>query len=201
MPAKELELSMIVLAGGRSSRMGMDKSDLFYRDETFLEIQVEKGRRLGITDILASGYRGKRCPARLVMDRFAGRGPLGGLEACLRQARWQRCLVLSVDVPLVSVEELRRLVEADLRNGAMAATLLMHGERQEPLMGVYSAQLSDAMAEALEAGNGSVLGFLRKHGYGVYQSHGEEAQFQNINEISDYRKLLESENIKHLEDK
>lgn len=197
MPTKGAELSMIVLAGGRSSRMGTDKSDLVYQDQTFLEIQIEKGRLLGIEDILASGYRGTSCSGRLVMDRFAERGPLGGLEACLRQAKNERCLVLSVDTPLVSVEELKRLVEADAGNHA-PATLLAHGSRQEPLMGVYSVRLSKAMAEALEGGNGSVLSFLKKCGYSLYHSHGAEAQFQNINKMSDYKNLLQSDRDKHL---
>ncbi|MCI8814329.1 MAG: molybdenum cofactor guanylyltransferase [Lachnospiraceae bacterium] len=192
------EYSMIVLAGGRSSRMGRDKSDLIYRERTFLDIQIEKGRRLGIGDILASGYRGADCAGRLVMDRFAERGPLGGLEACLRQAVHSRCLVLSVDTPLLSVTELQRLLEMDGRN-SFPATILKHGDRLEPLMGVYSVALADAMAEALEEGRGSVLALLKNYGYGVYRSNAEEAQFQNINEMSEYQELLQKDDHSHLE--
>lgn len=190
---------MIVLAGGRSRRMGRDKSDLIYRDQTFLNIQLQKGRQLGIRDILVSGYRGKRCEERVVMDRLEGRGPLGGLEACLRLAYHKRCLVLSVDVPLVSVQELERLIEEDERSRQRIAegnenrqriTVLQHGEKQEPLIAVYDTGLADAMAEALAQGNGSVFAFLRKTGYGVYISQGEECQFGNINEQSDYQGLM-----------
>lgn len=188
--------SMIVLAGGRSSRMGRDKSDLIYREQTFLDIQIEKGRKLGIEDILVSGYKGDGCAGRLVMDRFAERGPLGGLEACLRQATHGRCLVVSVDTPLLSVAELQGLLEAD-RETVAPATLLCHGDRLEPLMGVYSVDLADAMAAALAAGNGSVLALLRKEGYGVYRSAGDEAQFQNINERAQYEKLLRRDGITH----
>ena len=46
---------MVVLAGGRSSRMGSDKCDLKIEKSTFLEWQIEKGRALGITDIQVSG--------------------------------------------------------------------------------------------------------------------------------------------------
>lgn len=188
--------SMIVLAGGRSSRMGRDKSDLIYREQTFLDIQIEKGKKLGIEDILVSGYKGDGCAGRLVMDRFAERGPLGGLEACLRQAVHGRCLVVSVDTPLLSVSELQGLLEAD-RETVAPATLLCHGDRLEPLMGVYSVDLADAMAAALAAGNGSVLALLRKEGYGVYRSAGDEAQFQNINERAQYEKLLRRDGITH----
>lgn len=51
------QMSMILLAGGLSSRMGSDKADLCWNGKTFLEHQIEKGKRLGITDIVVSGYR------------------------------------------------------------------------------------------------------------------------------------------------
>ncbi len=192
MAAEDLGLSMIVLAGGRSSRMGKDKSDLVYRDQTFLEIQIKKGEQLGIDDILVSGYRGSGCDGRIVMDRFAGKGPLGGLEACLRQAVHDRCLVLSVDTPLVPVSELQGLIQQD-RQGSDPATILQHGQEQEPLIGIYRTKLADPMAEALERGRGSVFAFLKKVGYGVYQSKGERVQFGNINEKTDYERLLKTD--------
>ena len=64
-------LSGIVLAGGRSSRMGTDKAGLSFRGMTLLEWQVSKLQRLGIEEIIISGSRGVR-------DVFPGRGPLGG---------------------------------------------------------------------------------------------------------------------------
>lgn len=57
---RKKEISMIILAGGASSRMGRDKSDLTIDGKTFLEMQIEKGEKLGINDILLSGYRGKK---------------------------------------------------------------------------------------------------------------------------------------------
>ena len=56
---RKKEISMIILAGGASSRMGRDKSDLTIDGKTFLEMQIEKGEKLGISDILLSGYHGE----------------------------------------------------------------------------------------------------------------------------------------------
>lgn len=39
-----MKYSMIILAGGRSSRMGRDKSELMLGEDTFLEAQIRKGR-------------------------------------------------------------------------------------------------------------------------------------------------------------
>lgn len=181
-------LSMIVLAGGRSSRMGTDKADLPFQGQTFLEAQIQKGRQMGIRDILVSGYRGRCHGVRVVPDRLEGRGPLGGLEACLRQSAKTMCLVLSVDTPLVTVPVLRHLTEAH-RAAGRQITILEHGGKQEPLIGVYDTRLADAMAEALARGNGSVFAFLRKNGYGVYESREDERQFQNVNDQADYRRI------------
>ena len=43
---RKKEISMIILAGGASSRMGRDKSDLTIDGKTFLEMQIEKGESL-----------------------------------------------------------------------------------------------------------------------------------------------------------
>ena len=42
---RKKEISMIILAGGASSRMGRDKSDLTIDGKTFLEMQIEKGEK------------------------------------------------------------------------------------------------------------------------------------------------------------
>ena len=49
-------ISGIILAGGRSSRMGRDKAALPFGDGTLLSAQTKKLHALGITDILISGY-------------------------------------------------------------------------------------------------------------------------------------------------
>ena len=106
----ENKIALVILAGGKSSRMGREKSDLILNGNTFLEIQIEKGKQLGIKKIYISGYKGVRCTEEIVMDRIKNRGPLGGLEACFRKASeegFSHCLVLGVDTPLVPKEELK----------------------------------------------------------------------------------------------
>lgn len=185
---------MIILAGGYSSRMGTDKSDLVYQRKTFLDIQIQKGVELGIQDILVSGYRGMGCKERVVMDRYEGTGPMGGMEACLRQAVGERCLVVSVDTPLLTVSELGKLIAEDERN-CFRATILRHGLKEEPLMGVYDSGLADVMTEELERDSRAVFALLNRIGYGVYHSQGEEIQFKNINDMRDYQSLLNGQMI------
>ena len=154
------KISMIILAGGASRRMGCDKSDLMIDGKTFLEMQIEKGEKLGISDIILSGYHGeKKYKYPVVTDRIPGKGPLGGLEACLRRAENPHCLVLGVDVPLVPVQELSALIST-VNRAKSDAVILRHSGHEEPLMGIYRTDLADSMLEEITLRKGSVFAFL-----------------------------------------
>ena len=184
--------SMIVLAGGKSSRMGTDKADLCIGDKSFLELQIEKGRELGIQDIQVSGYRGKRCPVPVTPDRFPEKGPLGGLESCLRRAKQEKCLVLGVDIPLIPVTELENLLSASEKSES-AVTVLKHGDRKEPLIAVYHRDLADGIREEITQGKGKVFGFLDKIGYTVYECKAPEQYMTNVNTPEIYIQIKERE--------
>lgn len=186
---RKMQMSMVVLAGGKSSRMGTDKSDLLLDGNTFLECQIEKGRQLGITDILVSGYARGTCSAPIVKDREAQKGPLGGLEACFRQAVCDQVLVLGVDVPLIPLSELKGLT-LRRRVSDKKVTILQHGGKEEPLIGIYSRDLADDMLEEITLRKGSVFAFLRRTGYDVYESKMAHEYFANINCPEDYEKYI-----------
>lgn len=187
------KLSMVVLAGGMSSRMGRDKADLSYEGRTFLERQIEKGRKLGIKHILVSGYRGDKCKEVVVKDRYPNKGPLGGLEATLRKAETEHCLVMTVDVPLVTEEVLQLLIR-DYRKAWMDGTgkairVVKHEDRTEPLIGIYRSNLAEMMKQAVNEGSGSVFRFLEKTGYDISESGASEEIFQNVNCPEIYEKI------------
>ena len=186
---RKKEISMIILAGGASSRMGRDKSDLTIDGKTFLEMQIEKGEKLGISDILLSGYHGEnKYKYPIIPDRFPGKGPLGGLEACFCKAKNPYCLVLGVDVPLVPAEELTALIRQSLHSDAKAV-ILSHSGHEEPLMRVYSTDLADAMLEEITERKGAVFAFLRKNGYECYESQAAAWYFSNINDSETYKEI------------
>ncbi len=182
-------VSMVVLAGGRSSRMGSDKCDLKIEKSTFLEWQIEKGRALGITDIQVSGYHGAACSVPVTPDRFPGKGPLCGLESCFRRAREEQVLVLGVDIPLVPAEELERLV-IQSREKQKKAVILRHRGKEEPLAGVYDRDLADEMLAEIRERKGSVFAFLNRIGYDICESTAPEESFANINRPEDYHRRI-----------
>ena len=183
----ENKTALVILAGGKSSRMGREKSDLILNGNTFLEIQIEKGKQLGIKKIYISGYKGVRCTEEIVMDRIKNRGPLGGLEG------FSHCLVLGVDTPLVPKEELKSLVDKAQKESENRAVLLRHAEKEESLMSVYESSLYQEIAQFLETGQASVFRFLNQVGYDCYDTQAEEWYFTNINEPDVYQEICKKE--------
>ena len=188
----ENKLAMIVLAGGASSRMGREKSDLLLNGRTFLETQIAKGRQLGVNRIYVSGYHGEGCTEEIVMDRIKERGPLGGLEACLSKAAGDgadRCMVLGVDTPLVPVSELQNLIQSASADDQNRVTLLRHNGKEESLMAVYETSLSSDIRAFLERGQASVFRFLNEIGYSCYDTQEDDRYFTNINDPKAYEEV------------
>jgi len=98
----------LILAGGRSSRMGTDKASLAYQGAPLLEHMKNIARSLGSERVLVGGGPGGDLP-----DAIAGAGPAASLAALAGvqggPARW---LVIPVDMPLLTPPLLQRLVAA-----------------------------------------------------------------------------------------
>ena len=168
--------------------MGRDKAALPFRGMTLLEWQVRKLRGLGIEDIMLSGSREEMEGIRVVPDELPGRGPLGGLHACMKRALHQDCLVLSVDVPLVPPQALEELAQVH-REGGAAVTLLRHGDKWEPLIGVYQSGLHRVAGSLLAGENTAVRRLLDETGFQPVDWPGDEAVFLNCNTPEDYALL------------
>ena len=107
MASTALPLIGIVLAGGRSSRMGRDKALLRWRGQTLLDHQLETLRLSGVDQTCVSGRRPEH---NGIADPQPGAGPLGGLAGVAAAIQEDvNLLIVPVDMPLLSPELLRRL--------------------------------------------------------------------------------------------
>ena len=156
----EQTLSGIVLAGGKSSRMGRDKAFITVRGRTLLQRQVEKLRAAGIEDIMISGHESEKL-GRFVPDIYPDLGPLGGLHACLKSAKGEACVVISVDTPLIPTFALNLLVGAYQGSGCDAA-VLENDDIIQPTLGVYSVSILPTVEEMIHNGDSDMIDLLKK---------------------------------------
>ncbi|WP_298016570.1 molybdenum cofactor guanylyltransferase [uncultured Dysosmobacter sp.] len=170
--------SGIVLAGGRSSRMGRSKAGLCLCGKTFLEWQIEKLRSLEITDILLSGANCPTIPGtRRIPDLLADRGPLGGLHACLQAAKCPQCVVLTVDMPLLPESVLAKMC----RCHETEVTVLEHGGMQEPLVGVYNSDVAGPIAALIAEHSAPVRKLWERVDWSAFEYDGPEELILNCN--------------------
>ena len=144
-------LSGLVLAGGRSSRMGREKALIDFEGQPLVLRVADRLARAADPVLLATGNPGRLGPVgyREVADVSAECGPLGGLVAGLEASPHELVAVVAVDMPYVSPELLKFLVS--LRQGE-DAVVPMGATGLEPLHAVYSTSALPAMRNALADG-------------------------------------------------
>lgn len=166
-------ISAVILAGGRSSRMGSCKAELPWEGKTLVEHQVNKMRELGIKDIMISGYPVPIEGTRFVPDKHPLKGPLGGIHAGLLAAKNPHCLVTGIDTPLVPMDVLSDLIDTHI-SSSRNITVLSHDGKIEPIMAVYESWLAGIAETILMTDNTSVRVLLNKVGYSKYLFTGDE---------------------------
>lgn len=100
----------IILAGGRSSRMGTDKATLAWRGMTMIEHVVAQLLRGGFAELVVVAGRGRAhaipglagAPARVVWDEGEFEGPLKALRLGLSQVGAQVAFACGCDLPFVN---------------------------------------------------------------------------------------------------
>jgi molybdenum cofactor guanylyltransferase len=158
--------SAVLLAGGASRRMGVDKAllqapggrapspPLLMWQRQFRVLQA-----LEPAEILISGPRRPGFPeaVRCIADRLASRGPLGGLAACLDQITTPFLLVLAIDLPFMETEFLARVLDACQPGRGAVPRGPAH---YEPLAAVYPRAAARTANAALDAGQLRLQGFV-----------------------------------------
>ena len=186
--SKYKNVSAIVLSGGKSSRMGTDKCDLEYEGQKLINIQVNKMKELGIDDIIASGYRGKECDAIVIEDDIM-KGPLSGILKGLMSIKNDRAFVISVDVPLVQIESIKKVIDYSFAKD-LDIVMIRHNGNREPLMGVYKKKLIDNINEILTGDNYSIMRLADSAKYEFLDLDDDDSFYLNVNNKDDYNKLL-----------
>jgi molybdopterin-guanine dinucleotide biosynthesis protein A len=108
-----MTFSALILAGGKSSRMGCDEALLPFGQESLLERQIRLAREAGAIEVFVSGRGGldySRFGCHVLKDQFRDGGPLAGIERGLTSISTPMLLVLAVDLPLMCSECLHRIL-------------------------------------------------------------------------------------------
>ena len=182
--------SLLLLAGGKSARMGTSKAELLYEGKTFLEHMLDKAHALGIEQCYISGYASQRDDVHTVWDIYPNRGPLSGIHASLLRIQTPYCLVLPVDAPKLPPDILEALLHHHEAGNSEKVLIWEHGIRQEPLIAVYPTAMAVHIEELIRDHAAPVFRAIDTWGFDSFRMEMEQEQIININTPELYNKLL-----------
>lgn len=183
-------LTCIIFAGGKSSRMGEDKSLLpFGKFTSLTEFQYQRltplFTRVAISTKTADKFDFN---ADFILDpQEVEYAPTAGFVSAFREIADERIMVLSVDTPFVESSIFQRLLNAD--NAELDAVIAKTSEGSHPLCGIYHRSLLGEFERMLADGDHR-LGKLLANSKTLYVDFSDEAPFANLNHPHEYQEAL-----------
>ena len=131
--------------------MGSDKAMLPLGEQTLLQRALRVGSEVAPRVRIVGPRSRYGLFGEVVEDIYEACGPLGGIHAALSATHTDLNLVLSVDMPLMTPEFLRWLVDQADRSHELITIPEADG-RQQPLCAIYRKQAVDAIERTLKSG-------------------------------------------------
>ncbi len=183
-------ISCVIFAGGKSSRMGQDKSLLpFGNCDSLAEYQYKRLSKLFDNVYISAKENKFDFDTNVIEDASTETvfAPTAGFEAMFSQLQDERIFVLSVDTPFVDKKEIRRLLDND--NQTLDAVIAKTASGSHPMCGIYHRSLLPAFKTMLEEDNHR-LGQLLKISKTEFVMFENEEAFANLNHPHEYEAAL-----------
>lgn len=183
-----MNVGAIILAGGKSSRMGSDKGLLLLEKKPLVAHVIETLRKLTPDIILVSNqeeYKDFGIP--VYEDLIKDAGPLAGIYTGLTYAKNHKNIVLSCDVPLVSVELLSFLIENSINYDV---TIPFNNNKTHQIIGVYDKSCVKVFKQELDNNQRKMKVALEKVKLNVVDANQFDAkEFTNVNTPAELKEI------------
>ena len=183
------EITCVILSGGKSSRMGEDKSFLpFSTSNTLIEYQYQRLKPY-FKDIYISSKTDKFDfidKNFLILDENKDiYSPILALDTIFDKLKNQKIFIITVDTPLVTIESISRLIkESENYDICIAQT-----ERTHNLCGVFSSNISLSI-KTMITNNIHKINYLIKNNEYNLVDFPNNSDFININNKTEYKMAL-----------
>jgi molybdopterin-guanine dinucleotide biosynthesis protein A len=186
------QATAIIMAGGDSSRTGVDKSMLQIKHRTIIE-HIYEQLRGSFDQILIStnnmekyAFLGCDC----VPDKIPGQGPLMGIASALKASTNKLNFVVACDIPHIDTGFVRKmLIEAQEVDIVIPTT---GKEKYEPLFAIYNKSALKGINQVLSAGKRKIsdaFGHCK-----VKYINLKAKRFTNLNTMEEYEEFREKYN-------
>jgi len=186
-----IDIPCVIFAGGKSSRMGEDKSLLpFSSFDTLTEFQFSRLNKIFNNVYISTKDRSKfNFDAAFIEDVEIDKifAPTAGFVAVFQELDAEKIFVLSVDAPFVSEQEISKLLDND--TDSSDATIAQTPFGIQPMCGVYHRSLENKFIQML-SDDTHKLGHLLKGVKTNYVAFSDKKAFLNLNHPHEYTEAL-----------
>lgn len=180
------DITCVLFAGGKSSRMGQDKSLLPFGDySTLAEFQYHRLSQF-FSNVYISTKSSEKFgfDAPFILDPIdVDYAPTAGFVSSFRALSQERFMAISVDTPFVDESVFTSLIQADRDD--LDAVIARTKEGSHPLCGIYHRSLLNHFERMLREGDHR-LGKLLYSSNTAYVEFDDEKVFMNLNHPDEY---------------
>ena len=187
------KLNGLVLAGGKSTRMGKDKGSLDYHGKPQREFMADLlSQFCEETYISVRENQVVQSEYKLLEDTFVGLGPFGAIASAMRNNPNTSWLVVACDLPLLDEKTLNFLVEN--RNSSKVATAIYNPETgfPEPLITIWEPRSYQVILNFLAQGYSCPRKVLINSDINLLKLE-EPRVLLNVNDVVGYDKVKSDE--------
>ncbi|OQR40534.1 molybdenum cofactor guanylyltransferase [Aliarcobacter cryaerophilus] len=183
------EIPCVILSGGKSSRMGEDKSLLpFSSSNTLIQYQYERLKPY-FKEIYISSKNNKFDfidEKSLILDENKDiYSPILALDTIFKKFENKKVFIITVDSPFVSIEAIKKLIDESIETDICVAKT----EKIHNLCGVFSSNIRKTINEMISEDIHKIFYLIRnnKHKIITFTNNNE---FMNINNKNEYNDAL-----------
>jgi molybdenum cofactor guanylyltransferase len=182
-------ISVVILAGGRGSRMqGQDKGLIKWQNKTLIE-HVLENISANVGEIIINANRNedfyKKFNCRVIKDSTDSfQGPLAGILSAMEQCKYDYLLCLPCDCPRPPEELTERLMQC-LQNSSSLCAICHDGKREQALFCLISCAAKPQLKAFLSTDKRKVHDFFQRMNAAVCDFSDQADRFKNFNTPDD----------------
>jgi molybdopterin-guanine dinucleotide biosynthesis protein A len=186
------QATAIIMAGGDSRRMGIDKSMLLIKGRPIIE-HICRQLRGTFSQILISSDEVEKLAFlgfKIIPDKMPGQGPLMGIASALEASANELNFVVACDIPYIDIRLVRKML-AEAQAADMVIPRTGNG-KYEPLFAVYHKSAIEAINQVLSSGARKISDAFAH--CNVKYIKLKANQFTNLNTIEEYEEFRKKYN-------
>ncbi len=175
----------VILAGGKSSRMGKNKALLKINNKYIIEIIAEKLRKITPNIFISSNSLDLDfLPYKKIEDIIKNCGPICGIYSALKNLPYEKIIITPCDSPFIPIDIFKMLLQQNTN------TWISYKKRINPLIGIYYKTITSIIKQHIDNKNFKLL-HLSPYFKIINIKNLPEYTFLNINYPEDYQRAIQ----------